>query len=335
MAQVQHASALPAASTASPLFAHLPSSTTTTTSPPGSSSHGRALSTLSPASLLLARPQHRALLMQAPTSTPPSSQQQQPQQRRSMAGGGGDDSTTTENTWAKFREQYGQPKVNDLAPAMYALIGVFAASAATAEFYAYPPRIVAMFGLLFCESSFVQCSARAYVHCHCVPACMRVPLPLLVLRTNDACHQRVLACRVEGRRARGTCIHACVPNGAPLCGGHRHGRAAQCVPQRMRASGRASVHLVHLARLLLWTAPARARCLHHCCMSMCARYVCSAAHASVHARIAKGSRAGAAAAVPAPEAESLRPERCLFNSLASWGAQRAWALCSRLQSTPS
>jgi len=59
--------------------------------------------------------------------------------------------TTHENTWARFREQYGVEKRNDLAAGMYALILVFSLSALTHDMYAYPPRIAAMTGFIFCE----------------------------------------------------------------------------------------------------------------------------------------------------------------------------------------
>jgi len=59
-----------------------------------------------------------------------------------------------ENTWSKFRTVYGVEKRNDLSSGMYALILTFSLSAALHDFYAYPPRIVAMLGFVFCEWSW-------------------------------------------------------------------------------------------------------------------------------------------------------------------------------------
>eukprot|EP00967_Tisochrysis_lutea_P119871 scaffold196072_cov18-Tisochrysis_lutea.AAC.1 len=63
----------------------------------------------------------------------------------------GSDNTVAENTWAKFRADYGVEKKNDLAAGMYALILTFVLSAAVHDLHAYPPRVAAMTGFIFCE----------------------------------------------------------------------------------------------------------------------------------------------------------------------------------------
>ncbi|KAF5827089.1 hypothetical protein DUNSADRAFT_1366 [Dunaliella salina] len=72
------------------------------------------------------------------------------QQARTMAGPPADsENTVPENTWAKFRTDYGVEKKNDLAAGMYALILTFALSAAVHDLHAYPPRVAAMTGFVF------------------------------------------------------------------------------------------------------------------------------------------------------------------------------------------
>uniref|UniRef100_A0A7S3RAE0 Uncharacterized protein n=1 Tax=Dunaliella tertiolecta TaxID=3047 RepID=A0A7S3RAE0_DUNTE len=71
-------------------------------------------------------------------------------QTRTMAGPpAGSDNTVAENTWAKFRADYGVEKKNDLAAGMYALILTFVLSAAVHDLHAYPPRVAAMTGFIF------------------------------------------------------------------------------------------------------------------------------------------------------------------------------------------
>lgn len=72
-------------------------------------------------------------------------------QLRSMAGGPVQSSTTDEDTWSVFRTKYAVEKRNDLSQAMYSLILVFGFAAITHDFYQYPPRVIAMMGLVFCE----------------------------------------------------------------------------------------------------------------------------------------------------------------------------------------
>jgi hypothetical protein len=72
------------------------------------------------------------------------------QQLRFMAGSP-ESSVTSEDTWSVFRKKYAVEKRNDLSQAMYSLILVFGFATLTHDFYGYPPRVVAMFGLVFCK----------------------------------------------------------------------------------------------------------------------------------------------------------------------------------------
>jgi hypothetical protein len=50
-----------------------------------------------------------------------------------------------------FRSKYAYEKPNDLGAGMYALILVFGFGWLMADVAAYPPRVVAMLALTFCE----------------------------------------------------------------------------------------------------------------------------------------------------------------------------------------
>lgn len=91
------------------------------------------------------------------------------QQVRGMAGpSGANDSLTHENTWASFRSKYAYEKRNDLSAGMYAMILVFGFGPLVADFYAYPPRVIAIMGFVFCKLGWAQGSRSM-----CVGACQQ------------------------------------------------------------------------------------------------------------------------------------------------------------------
>ncbi|KAL6757568.1 hypothetical protein V8C86DRAFT_2622643 [Haematococcus lacustris] len=69
------------------------------------------------------------------------------QPRRCMAAGP-DDSTTPENTWAQFRALNGFERKNDLSNGIYALMALFSYGYLTSDFHIYPPRVIAMAGMI-------------------------------------------------------------------------------------------------------------------------------------------------------------------------------------------
>jgi hypothetical protein len=91
------------------------------------------------------------------------------QQLRFMAGSP-ESSVTSEDTWSVFRKKYAVEKRNDLSQAMYALILVFGFATLTHDFHTYPPRVVAMMGLVACK--FVQEGQKGF--CVCMASFLKV-----------------------------------------------------------------------------------------------------------------------------------------------------------------